>query len=151
MTAENAVFYRRMLAVGLSGAYLRDVERALDEAEPLTDLLLELAFCLSDTDKTISVLDHYLENREPNEEIVYTMLLAELRSLYTSKSISLQRAAEALIAILKCDQLYWEEPWKELSELVYSYEEVEDGFWTMDDFLQDVHNILCSKGEGGLS
>lgn len=148
MTAENAAFYRRMLSVGLSDTYFRDVERALEEEEPLSDLLLELALCPSDTSKAISVLDHYLENREPNEAVVHEMLFSELRNLHMNSSISLRQAAEAALAILESERLYHEEPWREVELLSYEYDEVKEGFLCMDDFLSDFFDVLYPKEKG---
>lgn len=110
MTAEMAAFYRRMLSVGLTDTYERDMDLALEKEDPLSDLLLDLAFCLSDTDKTISILDDYIRARVLDEDKIYPLILNEMRERYVSGRLKLEQIAEMLFEILKEAGLWYEEP-----------------------------------------
>lgn len=122
MTAEMAAFYRRMLSVGLTDTYERDMDLALEKEDPLSDLLLDLAFCLSDTDKTISILDDYIRARVLDEDKIYPLILNEMRERYVSGRLKLEQIAEMLFEILKEAGLWYEEPWGDLIDLYYEYE-----------------------------
>ena len=148
MTLEKAVFYRRMLSVGLSDTYQTEIECAIEQEALLSGLLLDLALCLSDINKTISVLDGYIAGREADEEQVYEMLLSELRKLYLSDAISLQQAAEALLTIQESESLYCGEGWSDLLFLSYEYDDVKDGYCSMEDFLKLFLKFLCPEGKG---
>ena len=129
MTLERAVFFRRLLSVGQTDTYVKSIEQALEQEESLSDLLLELAFCLSDIDKTISLLDHYISEREADEFVLYKMLLSEFRLLYSSGVLSLQKTAESLLYIHESNYLHCSKAWRDITHLSYVYDEVKDGYW----------------------
>lgn len=144
MTTEMAAFYRRMLSVGVSDTYQCNIGIALENEEPLSELLLELAFCLSDTNQTISILDNYIGDSTLNEYSIYPMILAEMRALYERGRLSLEQTAVALFGILEGAELQFEGPWTELTYLSYEYDEAKDGYLHMDDFLASFSNYLLS-------
>ena len=145
MTVEMAAFYRRMLSVGLSDTYQRDIGLALEKESPLSTLLLELAFCLSDANKTISILDNYIGDRVLNEDKIYPMILEEMRDLYINKRFELEQIAEMLFGILESAKLWYEGPWERLMYLSYEYDEVKDGCLYMKDFLDSFAEYLLDK------
>lgn len=145
MTVEMAAFYRRMLSVGLSDTYQRDIGLALERKDPLSELLLELAFCLSDVNKTISILDNYIGDRVLNEYKIYPMILEEMRDLYNNKRFKLEQIAEMLFGILEGAKLWYEGPWERLMYLSYEYDEVKDGCLYMEDFLDSFAEYLLNK------
>ena len=147
MTVEMAAFYRRMLSVGLSDTYQRDIGLALEKEDPLSELLLDLAFCLSDTSKTISNLDDHIGDRALDEYRIYPMILAEMRELYSNGHLKLEQIAEALFGILEGAGLWYEGPWEELMYLSYGSDAAKAGFLCMDAFLASFAISLLGKNE----
>lgn len=147
MTGEMAAFYRRMLSVGFSEPYQRDVGLALETENPLSDPHLDLAFCLSDTNKTISILDRYMDGRTLDEAQIYAMILAEMRQQYVSGSMSLGQVAKILFYILESADLWYVGPWEALTCQYYEYEEAEDGWINMESFLNSFAEYLLAGKE----
>lgn len=145
ITVEMAAFYRRMLSVGLSDIYQRDIGLALEKEDPPSELLLELAFCLSDANKTISILDNYIGDCVLNEYKIYPMILEEIRELYNSKRFKLEQIAEMLLGILEGANLWHEGPWEKLIHLSYAYDEVKGGGLYMEDFLDSFAEYPLNK------
>ncbi len=145
MTVEMAAFYRRMLSVGLSNTYQRDIGLALEKEDPLSELLLDLAFCLSDVNKTISILDNYIGGCALDEYRIYPMIVAEMQALYNNNRLNLEQIAEALFGILEDAGLCYEGPWEKVMYLSYEYDEVKDGCLYMDDFLDSFTEYLSNE------
>ena len=134
MTPEKATYYRLMLLAGLREEFDRDLELTLESADPIPDPELDLAFCMSDLDKTISVLYNYALMFSVDEKQVCQMVLTELRKLYTEKRFS----AVQLVGIMEtmaqnCENSY-DEPWDQLRYPAYDYELVEDGLVSQEVF-----------------
>lgn len=135
MTVEMAAFYRRILSVGLTDTYQRGIGLALEKEDPLPEPLLDLAFCLSDINKTISILNGFIDDCSSDEFRIYPMILSEMRALYRSGRLKLAEIAEKLFGVLESAGLQCEEPWKDLVYLSYEYDEVKEGSIYLDDFL----------------
>ena len=145
MNVEMAAFYRRMLSVGLSDTYERNIGLALEKEDPLSNLLLDLAFCLSDTNKTISILDNYIGDCALDENKIYPMILEEMQALYTNNQFTLEQIAELLFKILRGAELSFNGPWEKLTYLSYEYDEVTDGCLYMDDFLDSFAEYFLNE------
>ena len=48
MTPERAAYHRLMLLSGLREEFDRELDLALETEDPITDPVLDLAFCMSD-------------------------------------------------------------------------------------------------------
>lgn len=134
MTPEKATYYRLMLLAGLWEEFDQDLELTLGTADPIPYPELDLAFCMSDLDKTISVLYNYALMFTVDEAQVCQMVLTELRKLYIEKRFS----AVQLVGIMEtmaqnCENSY-DEPWDQLRYPAYDYELVEDGLVSQEVF-----------------
>ena len=67
MTPERAQYHLLMLRMGEYDEYDRELDRLLLEQDPLSPLVLELAFCISDREQTISVLRNFLLDHPADE------------------------------------------------------------------------------------
>ena len=56
MTPERAAYHRLMLLAGLQEEFEKDLDFALETEDPITAPILDLAFCMSDLNQTVSVL-----------------------------------------------------------------------------------------------
>lgn len=147
MTPEQAVCYRRMLAVGMTDPYQRDLGFALEKEDPLSDLLLDLALCLSDTRQTVLILDDYIGICAVDEAKIHNMICAEMQKSYRNGSMDLLQIAETMFAILLRAGIWNEKAWQELRCLYYEYDEVKAGYWDMDHFLDSFSEYLFHKKE----
>lgn len=134
MTPEKATYYRLMLLAGLREEYDRDLELTLETANPIPDPELNLAFCMSDLDKTISILHNYVLMFSVDEAQVFQMVLTKLRKLYAEKCLS----AVQLVGIMEtmaqnCENSY-NKPWNQLRYPAYDYELVEEGLVSQEVF-----------------
>lgn len=124
MTPEQAQYYLLMLRMGEYDAYDRELDRILEEEDVLSDLVLELAFCMSDRGKTISVLHNFLLDHPADEKGLMERQLDWVREQYRDKTMTAVQAAEYL---WKLTEIYgFEEPWFGLYFYIDEYELYED-------------------------
>ncbi len=140
MTPQKAILYRRLLSAGIRSDYEAYIEGLLETESPLSELTLGLACSLSDLNRTVSLLDAYLQTVTWEEREVYPDLLRHLRCLVDKGELSLPVALDGLIAILSTMpyEVQWEEPWRRAKELDYYYWEARSGYpdmaWVLDFF-----------------
>ena len=134
MTPERAAYHRLMLLCGLREAFDRELDQALEVEDPIRAPILDLAFCMSDLDQTISVLYNYTLRYRVDWQQVYDMLLAELRRQYAEKLLTPIQLAHIMFSIARnCDDPL-AEPWEALCYPSYAYELVEEGFLSGEVF-----------------
>ena len=132
MTPERAAYHRLMLFAGLQEEFERELDFALETEDPITAPILDLAFCMSDLNQTVSVLNNYTLDYSVDEQQVYDMIMAELRMQYVSKKLNAREICEVLSKIQRiCD---FGEPWIELYSYLYEYELLDEGMISREVF-----------------
>lgn len=146
MTPEKAAYYRLMLMAGLREQYDHDIDEALERENPITIPLLDLACHMSDLNQTISILADYIVDNKPNEQQVFSMVVQELRRLYTDGSLSIKDIIEIMYIIAKDCETEGNPVWDDFSLLYYDYEMVESNFVSEEQFQQAFETWLF-RGE----
>lgn len=132
MTPERAAYHRLMLLAGLQEEFARELDFALETEDPITAPILDLAFCMSDLNQTVSVLYNYTLDYSVDEQQVYDMIMAELRRQYASKRLNVREVCEVLSKIQRiCD---FGEPWIDLYTYLYEYELLDEGMISQEVF-----------------
>ena len=104
MTPERAAYHRLMLLAGLQEEFTKELDFALETEDPITAPILDLAFCMSDLNQTVSVLYNYSIGYSVDEQQVYDMIMAEFRRQYVSRQMNAKEVCEALSKIQRiCD------------------------------------------------
>lgn len=134
MTPDQAQHHLVMLRMGESDEYDAALDRLLLEQNPLSPLVLELAFCMSDREQTISVLRHYLLDHPADQAKCMESQLALVRRKYLAKTMTAAEAAQYLFRLIVAGG--WEEPWDDLWRYCDVYELYEDGFLSQTVFEQ---------------
>ena len=132
MTPDRAAYHRLMLLAGLQEEFERELDFALETEDPITAPILDLAFCMSDLNQTVSVLNNYTLDYLVDEQQVYDMIMAELRRQYASKKLNTREICEVLSKIQRiCD---FGEPWIDLYTYLYEYELLDEGMISEEVF-----------------
>ena len=132
MTPERAAYHRLMLLAGLQEEFEKDLDFALETEDPITAPILDLAFCMSDLNQTVSVLYNYTLDYSVDEQQVYDMIMAELRRQYASKELNAREVCEVLSKIQRiCD---FGVPWIDLYTYLYEYELLDEGMISEEVF-----------------
>lgn len=126
MTPDQAQYYLLMLRMGEYDEYDRALDRLLLEQDPLSDLVLELACCMSDRQQTISVLHNFLLDHPADERGLMESQLDWVRKQYREKAMTALRASQYLYFLIT--EHDWEEPWIDLYKYCDVHELYEDGF-----------------------
>ena len=134
MTPQQAQYHLLMLRLGEYDEYDKALDRLLEEQDPLSPLVLELAFCMSDRQQTISVLHNFLLDHPADERQLMESQLDWVRKQYTEKSMTAVQAAEYLSRVyyIKSDL----EPWWEMFIYLDDYELYTDGMISLSVFEQ---------------
>lgn len=123
MTPESAEYHRLMLMVGLRDRFDQEFDQALEQENPLSDLILNLTSCVSDLDKASSILHSYAVDNNFDEQKVFDLVTADIRNRYFSGQLSRMETAEiihTLNAYLEKDCC---EPWWMLFDITYALED----------------------------
>ena len=132
MTPERAAYHRLMLLAGLQEEFEKDLDFALETEDPITAPILDLAFCMSDLNQTISVLYNYTLDYSVDEQQVYDMIMTALRRQYADKKLSASEVCEILSKIQRiCDS---DEPWINLYTYLHEYELMDEGIISQELF-----------------
>ena len=143
MTPEQAFYHMLMLKIGRTEAYDRELDRLLEEQDPLSPLVLELAFCMSDRRETISVLHNFLLDHPADDAQVCGRLLRDMARCWRDRSMSAEEISDFLYrCALNSGRDHWEDPWYRLYDFTYALEEYEDGWITREVFLADFEKRL---------
>lgn len=132
MTPERAAYHRLTLLAGFREEFEQEVDHALETEDPITAPILDLAFCLSDPNQTISILYNYILDCPVDQQQVYDMIMAELRRQFVTRQLTATQVCEALSVIQRTCGL--EEPWFELYRYLYEYELLLDGIISREVF-----------------
>ena len=145
MTHEQAQYYLLMLRMGEYEEYDAFLDRLLLEQDPLSPLVLELAFCMSDRRETISVLHNFLLDHPADEVQLMEHQLAYVRKKYSKKTMTALQAADYLYGLIVANA--WNEPWFDLWQYCDVCELYEDGFISQTVFEQCFEAALLLGGE----
>lgn len=150
MTPESAEYHRLMLMVGLRDRFDQEFDHALEQENPLSDLILNLTSCASDLDKASSILHSYAVDNNFNEQEVYDLVIADIRNRYFSGQLSRMETAEiihTLTAYLDKDCC---EPWWLLFDIAYALEDYQNGSISESAFIS-LFDMWFFRGEPTLN
>lgn len=136
MTPETAMYHRAMLLVGIHDRFDRDFDEALEQEEPLSDLILALCTCVSDRAQVISVLHNYTLAHPADETQVCRMIREDVLSRYQSGELTRVEVVSTLYDIVMQMDKFWQDPWQSLTELSWETELWDDGILSNDVFNQ---------------
>lgn len=153
MTYEHAMYHKLMLEAGLRDKYDRALDALLEDEEPLSELVLELAFCTADIKKTIAVLDDFLwtaDRKKIDSEAVFQLVCHDLYELRLDENISL-RELTGLMYFIGCRAFCvgWEnaELWYDMSvQSGFLWEDVVDGYLLEEEYEQNLMEFLTEYG-----
>ena len=144
MTPEQAQYFLLMLRMGEYEEYDAFLDRLLLEQDPLSPLVLELAFCMSDRRETISVLHNFLLDHPADEVQLMEHQLAYVRKKYSEKAMTAVQAADYLYGLIVAND--WNEPWFDLWQYCDVCELYDDGIISQTVFEQCFEAALL-RGE----
>ena len=140
MTPERAAYHRLMLLAGLQEEFEKNLDFALETEDPITAPILDLAFCMSDLNQTVSVLYNYTLDYSVDEQQVYDMIVAEFRRQYVDKQMNARAVCEALNKIQRiCD---FGDPWIDLYNYLYEYELLDEGIISEEVFKTGFESVF---------
>ena len=143
MTPEKAQYHLLMLRLGHQASYDRELDRILNEEDPLPPLILELALCMSGLNKTISVLREYLHDHPADQQQVYDLVLADVHRKYDTKEWDAVQTAGFLWEVRRAAWDFSEDPWDGLYQLVYEFELYEEGLISREVFEEAFDSLFC--------
>lgn len=144
MTPEQAQEHLLMLRLGEYEEYDRALDQLLLEEDPLSPLTLELACCMSDREKTISVLREFLLDHPAEKQPLMEKHLDYVRSCYAKKAMTSEEAVRYLHGLLVASN--YEDPWCCLYEYMDIHDLYIDGIISREDFETSFEALLL-RGE----
>lgn len=150
MSPETAQYHLMMLRLGQREEYDRELDRILEEEDPLPPLILDLALCMSDVNRTISVLREYSMDHPADQQQVYDMILADLRRKYTEQSLTAVQTVALLWNITRIVKDPGEDPWRQLYGPIDDYDLMEAGILSGESFIEALEAFLRGEAWGNV-
>ena len=96
MKREDAFYHKLMLMTGLDAGYDEWLNFYLECENPLSNIVLELACCGSDINKTISVLHNFCMEQPFDEAVVCNKVRAFFKDAYYTNRMSKEEISSAM-------------------------------------------------------
>ena len=96
MKREDAFYHKIMLMTGLDDGYDEWLNYYLDSENPLSNIVLELACCGSDINKTISVLHNFCMEQPFDEAVVCDRLRVYFKDAYYTNRMSKEEISSTM-------------------------------------------------------
>ena len=136
VTPEIVEYHRAMLLVGLGDRFYRAFDEALEQENPLSDLILSLCTCISDETEVLHILREYTLDHPFDEQTVCDLILDDIRSRYLAGALSRTEVVDLLYRIPRNLDKFYDEPWHSLTDLSYDLELLEENIITEAVFNQ---------------
>lgn len=146
MTYEYAAYFKLLLLCGYPQELERYVDAALEEEEPLSDIILALSTTGQDDKKRLSVLNDFLldikEAEIDYDHAVFDLVIAFLRDRYAQEGLTKDLCHLMYRLALSTDR-YWDEPWHTMYFMEDLYDEAVMGHYVdKEDFQRKFHTFL---------
>ncbi len=145
MTNETALFLKLLLHVGLIDVYHENLDQLLTETSDLEGVLLELAFCNQNINRSISLLRDYTYHKDINHQEGYSRIISVFRNQYLNQKMSQDEVSEAMHLAAMNSGKEMSLPWESIKNLIYYYEEVVDGYYPEDIYHEQFLDLLLGK------
>lgn len=140
MTYEYASYYKLMLLCGYTDELISHVNRALNEQEPISDIILDLGFAGENPKKLLSALNAYLGQIKFSDidydGTVFNLVMDFLKRKYVDESMSRKDMTKLMYRFATHTEQY------------LAGEIMDDPWYTMyflDDLLYDAEHGYISK------
>lgn len=128
MTPEKVAYYRAMLMVGLGDGFYAAFDKAVEEEDPLSDLILSLCTCISNESEVLHILTEYTLDCTLDEETVRDLIVEDIKIRYEMGNMTRADVVRTLEAIVRALDRYWQEPWFWCTEMVADLETYQAGY-----------------------
>lgn len=125
MTYEDACYHKLLLQLGFDDGYDAWLNTYLNEEDPLSDIVLDLAWCGSDRKRTVSVLYNFCLGQVINEYEICERMRLFLKEEYLSGRMdkyAILNTMHALLQMLETPYLP-DSPWFSMYVLKMYYDE----------------------------
>lgn len=147
MTCEEAVSFRIELLAGYRDKFDEYIEKELVKEDPLDSLTAELAFCGSDTDRIVSLLNDFVAKAADGEidyDRVFGQLLRDLRELYFGGRKTKKELVE-LMSSFAGDKWLDGAPWSTMYYFEDAYWDAESGYLSSQYFDRCLNEFLSGN------
>ena len=139
MKREDAFYHKLMLMTGLDDGYDEWLNYYLESENPLSNIVLELACCGSDINKTISVLHNFCMEQPFDEAVVCNRVRLFYKNAYYSQKMSKEDVASSMYHLVNNigdpgDADFDEHLWGDMYYLDDYYNLATDGMISMENF-----------------
>ncbi len=100
MTREDAFYFKHLLILGFSNGYYEWLDDCLKSEDPLSDITLELSYCGSDVNKTISLLHNFCSEAPFDDSVAYKMFISFFKEEYYSGRMSKEEISSTMYRLV---------------------------------------------------
>ena len=134
MSPEMVGYYRLLLFAELGDKFYQAFDEALEQENPISELILSLCTCISDETEVLRILWEYTLDHPYDEQAVCDLLLEDMKQRYLTGEMNRYEIASALFRIVERMDRWFENPWHRLTDCYYDLELWQDGVIDEDVF-----------------
>lgn len=138
MEREDAFYHKLLIMSCLDDGYDEWLNRYLVAENPLSDIVLELAYCGSDVNKTISILHHFCAEGQFDMAAVGNRIRQFFRRAYDAKELSKEEILTAMQRTVanagNQNDLFRIPVWESMDILADYYQLAQEGIITWERF-----------------
>lgn len=145
LTNEEAFYHKLLLEAGITDELEPVIDCLLAEEEPLSDVTLRLAYGRDDPNEQLSALNEYLDGvpfESMDTNAVFEKLREYFRKTYEAAPDNLKRLSDLMYHISLSTEHEHDEPWQQLWAIGDSYDLVEDGILSVDEYREHLIAFL---------
>lgn len=138
MTYDYAVFFKLLLLCGYKDELEQYIDTALEEQDPISDIVLELSCAGFDDKKKLSILNEYLLQAKDSDidydQSVFKLVMSFLKRKYIEDAMSMKDITDLMYQIALHTERYLNEPWNTIYSMGVLFDEAEEGYIDKDDY-----------------
>lgn len=153
MTYEYAAFFKLLLLCGYKDDMEQYLDTALEEQDPLSDVVLELSLSGPNDKNKLSILNEYLRQAKDSDidydQTVFKLVMSFLKRKYIEDAMSMKDITDLMHQIAMHTERELNEPWYTMYSMGDLFNEIEIGLIDKDDYQRKfdafLNNNICFR------
>ena len=146
MTYEDAYYHKLLLQFGFDGGYDAWLDGWLEAENPLSDIVLALADCGSDRNRTVSVLHNFYLNQKIDEPAVCDRLRLFLKEEYLAGRMDRNAVLKAMVTFASAHEYPCCDPWYSMYVLYWHHRESTETGWFSEKSFMPIFEAYLLEG-----
>lgn len=148
MTIDRAYYHKLMLEVGLTESFDCELDKLLEQEDPLSELTLDLSICGGNRNEQIHILNDFVCS-VPKEQIdsdaVFSLVASDILNYCEKTGDDLEGILRRVHSVAESSEFEADEPWHSLWSILFLYDDIELGWTTETKIRETLTDLLRNR------